>query len=170
MPSILKSPLFLTILGLTLGLTAYYIILTDEPVDYNAEIKPIINQKCISCHGGVKKKGGFSLLFRDEALSPTASGKPAIIPGDAKNSDMIKRLHHKDLEERMPYKEDPLSKQEIDLLTRWLINLFSHRRFQAEDSFLFLTMIIKMTLIVLLIKNWMNKDCLVQILLTNNLL
>ena len=94
----IKSPLFLTILGLTLGLTGCYFFLTDDPVDYNAEIKPIINQKCISCHGGVKKKGGFSLLFREEALAPTASGKPAIIPGDAKNSDMILRLHHKDLE------------------------------------------------------------------------
>ena len=120
MPSMIKSPLFLTILGLTLGLTGYYFFLTDEPVDYNAEIKPIINQKCISCHGGVNKKGGFSLLFREEALAPTASGKPAIIPGDAKNSDMILRLHHKDLEERMPYKEDPLSEQEIELLTRWI--------------------------------------------------
>jgi len=120
MPSMIKSPLFLTILGLTLGLTGYYFFLTDEPVDYNAEIKPIINQKCISCHGGVRQKGGFSLLFRDEALSPTASGKPAIIPGDAKNSEMIRRLYHKDLEERMPYKEEPLSKQEIKLLTRWI--------------------------------------------------
>ncbi len=120
MPSIIKSPLFLTILGLSLGFSGYYIFLTADPVDYNAEIKPIINQKCISCHGGVKKKGGFSLLFREEALSPTASGKPAIIPGDAKNSDMIRRLHHKDPEERMPYKEEPLSKQEIELLTRWI--------------------------------------------------
>lgn len=120
MLSKIKSPIFLTILGLTLGMTGYFIFLTDDPVDYNAEIKPIINQKCISCHGGVKKKGGFSLLFRDEALSPTASGKPAIIPGDAKNSDMIKRLYHKDPEERMPYKEAPLSKQEIALLTRWI--------------------------------------------------
>ncbi len=120
MPSIIKSPLFLTILGLSLGFSGYYIFLTADPVDYNAEIKPIINQKCISCHGGVKKKGGFSLLFREEALSPTASGKPAIIPGDAKNSDMIRRLHYKDPEERMPYKEEPLSKQEIELLTRWI--------------------------------------------------
>jgi hypothetical protein len=105
---------------LSLGFSGYYIFLTADPVDYNAEIKPIINQKCISCHGGVKKKGGFSLLFREEALSPTASGKPAIIPGDAKNSDMIRRLHYKDPEERMPYKEEPLSKQEIELLTRWI--------------------------------------------------
>ncbi|MFM2231678.1 MAG: hypothetical protein RJB31_379, partial [Bacteroidota bacterium] len=120
MPSTLKSPLFLITLGLILGLAGYFIFLTDDPVDYNAEIKPIINQKCISCHGGVKKKGGFSLLFREEALSPTASGKPAIIPGDAKNSDMIKRLYHKDPEERMPYKEEPLSKEEIELLTRWI--------------------------------------------------
>ena len=120
MASLIKSPLFLTISGITICLSAYFMVFTHDPVDYNADVKPIINQKCISCHGGVKKKGGFSLLFREEALSPTASGKPAIIPGDAKNSDMIKRLHHKDLEERMPYKEEPLTASEIKILTQWI--------------------------------------------------
>ena len=51
-------------------------------VNYNTDIKPLINKKCISCHGGVRAKSGFSLLFREEALAPAKSGKPAIIPGD----------------------------------------------------------------------------------------
>lgn len=99
---------------------AYLLFFNRKPVDYNAQVKPILNQKCIACHGGVKKKGGFSLLFREEALSPTASGKPAIIPGDAEHSDMIRRLHLKDPEERMPYKEEPLTKEEIAILTQWI--------------------------------------------------
>lgn len=120
MSSFIKSPVFITLSLLLVFASSYFLFLTNDPVDYNADVKPIINQKCISCHGGVKKKGGFSLLFREEALSPTASGKPAIVPGDAENSDMIKRLHHKDLEERMPYKEEPLSKDEINILTQWI--------------------------------------------------
>jgi hypothetical protein len=89
-------------------------------VDFNAEVKPILNKKCISCHGGVKQQGGFSLLFRSEALAKTESGRFAIIPGDPANSEMIRRLHLKDPEERMPYKREPLSDAEIDVLRRWI--------------------------------------------------
>lgn len=98
----------------------YLFLFTNKQIDYNVDVKPIINKKCISCHGGVKKKGGFSLLFQEEAHAATASGKPAIIPGDAANSEMIKRLHAKDPEERMPYQSDPLTKDEIAILTRWI--------------------------------------------------
>ncbi len=89
-------------------------------VDFNTEVKPIFNKKCISCHGGVKQQGGFSLLFRSQALAKTESGKFAIIPGDPDGSEMIRRLHLSDPEERMPYKREPLSKGEIDVLRRWI--------------------------------------------------
>jgi hypothetical protein len=89
-------------------------------VDFNTDVKPIINRHCISCHGGVRAKGGFSLLFQDEALAKTESGKPAIIPGDPDHSEMIRRLTSKDPEERMPYKHEPLTSDEIDILRRWV--------------------------------------------------
>lgn len=88
---------------LPLAILSYYLFgFHESKVDFNAEIKPIINKKCISCHGGVKAKAGFSLLFREEALAPTESGKPAIIPGDPEGSEFIKRLSLTDPEERCP--------------------------------------------------------------------
>ena len=93
---------------------------STKTVDYNADVKPILNNKCISCHGGVKKQGGFSLLFEDEAKAKLKSGKYGIIPGDADNSEMIIRLTAHDEEERMPYKEEPLSEQEIKILKDWI--------------------------------------------------
>ncbi len=92
----------------------------DEPVDYSADIKPILNKKCITCHGGVKAKAGFSVLFREEAMAPTESGKPAIIPGDPDGSELMRRITHKDPEERMPYKHEPLTEEEISLFRRWI--------------------------------------------------
>lgn len=89
-------------------------------IDFNTEVKPILNKKCISCHGGVKRKGGFSLLFRQDALAATESGKPAIIPGKPDESEMIRRLTLTDPEERMPYKHEPLSEKEINTLTSWI--------------------------------------------------
>ncbi|HMF71790.1 MAG TPA: DUF1549 domain-containing protein, partial [Flavitalea sp.] len=91
-----------------------------KAVDFNTEVKPILNSKCITCHGGVKRESGFSVLFRTEAVGKTESGKPAIIPGDPDNSEMIRRITHDDPEERMPYKHDPLTKDQINTLRRWI--------------------------------------------------
>src|SRR5205814_6379908 len=89
-------------------------------VDFNTQVKPIFNKKCITCHGGVKRQSGFSLLFRSDALAVNKSGKPAIIPGDPANSEMIRRLNLSDPEERMPYRHEPLSSKEISTLQQWI--------------------------------------------------
>lgn len=95
-------------------------LLHSDAVDFNTQVKPIINRHCITCHGGVRAKGNFSLLFREEAFAKTESGKPAIIAGDPDHSEMIRRLTSKDPEERMPYKHEALTSDEIDILRRWV--------------------------------------------------
>jgi hypothetical protein len=113
-----KKILFVLAL-VTVGAISLYFTGRHE-VDFNTEVKPIFNKKCISCHGGVKRQSGFSLLFRADALEPNKSGKPAIIPGDPGNSEMIRRLSLSDPEERMPYRHEPLSAEEISTLTKWV--------------------------------------------------
>lgn len=90
-----------------------------QKIDYSTQVKPLINKHCITCHGGVKRQAEFSLLFRQDALDTTESGKPAILPGD-EHSELIRRITSIDTEERMPYKEEPLSKEEIGILTDWI--------------------------------------------------
>jgi hypothetical protein len=97
-----------------------FAISRSKPIDFTTQVKPILNKNCITCHGGVRQKGGFSLLFREEALAALKSGKYAIIPGDPDHSEMIRRISLSDPEERMPYKHDPLSKEDIHILTRWI--------------------------------------------------
>lgn len=89
-------------------------------IDYNMHVRPIINENCIVCHGGVKKSSNLSFLFREEALAVNKSGKRAIVPGDVAISEMIARIKNHDPEERMPLDYDPLSKKEIEILTRWI--------------------------------------------------
>ena len=91
-----------------------------KKIAYNDDIRPIFNKKCIVCHGGVKKLGGFSVLFREEALGKTKSGKPAIVPGDADASELVKRLTHHNPEFRMPLDAPPLSEAEISLIKTWI--------------------------------------------------
>lgn len=103
-----------------IGLIAFSLFSSEEEIDFNSQVKPILNKKCISCHGGVKQQGGFSVLFREEALAKTKSGKPAIIPGHPEDSEFIKRLKSNDPEERMPYKHPALNNEEIDILSGWI--------------------------------------------------
>lgn len=110
------------IIGLVLILSIIYLaqLKYKTKIDFNTQVKPLLNKKCIVCHGGVKKDGGFSILTQEEALGATQSGKPAIIPNDPEGSEFIKRLTHSDPEERMPYHEEPLNKDEIAILKQWV--------------------------------------------------
>lgn len=110
-----------------MGRTSFFIgLLTlawgcgEKDVDFSTQVKPILNKHCISCHGGVKRSGNFSLLFREEALDTTESGKFGIIPGDPQHSEMIRRITATDPEERMPYKEEPLSQHDTEILKKWI--------------------------------------------------
>ncbi|WP_289061114.1 PSD1 and planctomycete cytochrome C domain-containing protein [uncultured Zobellia sp.] len=107
-------------LSMVISVVLFNACQSSPPVDFSTQIKPILNNKCITCHGGVKKSGGFSLLFENEAFAETESGVAAIIPGNAAGSEMIKRLHEEDPELRMPYEKPKLTDEEIELLTRWI--------------------------------------------------
>src|SRR5690349_50277 len=106
----------LFIIGLWVSVTSC----KEEKIDFSTQVKPILNKRCISCHGGVKKNGGFSVLFRHEAIDTTESGKPSIVPGHSELSEVIRRINSNDPEVRMPYKEEQLTREEIDILTRWI--------------------------------------------------
>ncbi|MEM0993058.1 MAG: DUF1549 domain-containing protein, partial [Bacteroidota bacterium] len=122
--SVSKRSIFTIIIVLTVLSVGWYVIgqqpFRTSQVDFSTQIKPILNKKCISCHGGVKKQGRYSLLFEAEALAELPSGKFGIVPGRPNQSEIIRRLTLEDPEERMPYQAEPLSVEEIDLLTRWV--------------------------------------------------
>ena len=111
---------FLIIAVLVIIIVVFTFSTRRQTIDFSAQVKPIFNKKCITCHGGVRQKAGFSLLFRSQALANTESGKPAIIPGQPEKSELIRRLTLKDPEERMPYKHAALSKEEIEILRDWI--------------------------------------------------
>jgi hypothetical protein len=102
-------------------LTAFPLLVKAEStVDFNRDVRPILNRKCTSCHGGVKRKGGFSFLYRNETTKPAKSGLAPIVPGKADESEMIHRVLLRDDEEMMPPKGDRLTDKEVATLKQWI--------------------------------------------------
>jgi len=88
--------------------------------DFSREIRPILDQHCLKCHGPDKQKGGLRFDMKEGAFKAGESGDKAIVPGHASQSRLIKLVSSKDDTERMPSKGEPLSDAQIALLKQWI--------------------------------------------------
>ena len=91
-----------------------------QQVSFSRDIRPILNQNCVVCHGGVRQKNGVSFIFREDALGVGKSGRRTIVPGKPDESELIARVTSKDPDARMPHHAPPLSSQQIGLLRQWI--------------------------------------------------
>src|SRR6185436_12178550 len=77
-------------------------------VDFVRDVQPLFKASCLKCHGAEKPKGQLRLDSRALAMKGGVSGK-VILPGNAKDSLLIKLLLEKDDENRMPQKAPALA-------------------------------------------------------------
>jgi mono/diheme cytochrome c family protein len=91
-----------------------------QHVDFNRDIRPIFNAHCITCHGGVKQAGGVSFSYREQALGKGKSGRPTVVPGNPRASEMMARITSRDPEYRMPLHQLALSDAQVAVLRRWI--------------------------------------------------
>ena len=89
-------------------------------VDFGKDIKPILETRCVSCHGIEKQKGDLNL---SNLLSANKGGEngPAISPGKPEESELIHRitLAHDD-DDIMPPKGEALTAPQIQALKEWI--------------------------------------------------
>ena len=90
------------------------------PVSFNQQVRPILNERCVNCHGGIRRQGDLSLLFRQEALAAAESGARAIVPYEPASSELIRRVAHTDPARRMPKEDASLTPEEIQTLQTWI--------------------------------------------------
>ena len=85
---------------------------------FTDKVRPLLDSRCISCHGPDKVKGALRLDSRTAALKGGDSG-PAVVPGRPDDSLLLQAVMHvkKDLE--MPPKEK-LTTNDIAVLKRWI--------------------------------------------------
>ena len=89
------------------------------PVQFEKDIRPILEARCVSCHGPDKQRGGLRLDRKADAQKGGDSGL-AIQPGKSKDSLMLHRVTSASGTERMPPKGDPLTVAQIALLKEWI--------------------------------------------------
>jgi hypothetical protein len=114
---------FLAVLAIA-AFAAWYFARERGPrpatVDFNRDIRPILNEKCTACHGGVRQLADVSFIYREEALGKGKSGRPTVVPGNPRASELMARVTSHDPEVRMPYRAPALEPREIDLLRQWI--------------------------------------------------
>jgi hypothetical protein len=92
-----------------------------DAVSFSREIAPVLQTKCVACHGPEEQKGGYRLDSFEHLLQPGDSGDAPITAGDPAQSLLFELIVTEDADDRMPQKDDPLPPEFITLLKRWLV-------------------------------------------------
>ncbi len=84
---------------------------------FRDSVAPILEAKCLRCHGGTSTKGDLSLATLADATKGGLSG-PAVVPGKPDESWLLDMISGD--EPAMPKDGDPLSTEEVAALRRWI--------------------------------------------------
>jgi hypothetical protein len=98
----------------------------QRPVDFNRDVRPILSDRCIQCHGPDEHERQAELRL-DQADGPEGAyrdlyGRPAIKPGSLQESELWHRIQS-DGDDQMPPPDadkPPLSPEERDIIRRWI--------------------------------------------------
>ena len=94
------------------------------PVHYDRDVRPILAEHCLTCHGpdAEKRKSALRLDDRADATRPRDDGA-AIVPFDPRASAVWKRVSSPDPEVQMPPPSDArhtLSPEQLATLRQWI--------------------------------------------------
>ncbi len=106
-------PLFAIVIGVLISISSTW------AVDFEKEIKPVLEKKCLSCHNPNLEKGDLSLSDRTTVLDPKSE---LVIPGKAMASDLYLMSTPEEPGEdpEMPEEGDFLTEVEAELLRQWI--------------------------------------------------
>ncbi len=92
-------------------------------VQFNRDVRPLLSDKCLSCHGPDAKAKKIPLRLDIEAEAKSdLGGRRAIVEGDPEASEVIRRITADNKARRMPpvYTGHTLTAKEIDTLRAWI--------------------------------------------------
>ena len=95
----------------------------EDRIRFNRDIRPILADNCFECHGPDKAKRQADLrLDQKESALAERDSRRAIVPGDLKNSELIRRVLTDDSDLRMPPVDSgrKLTEKERLLVLQWV--------------------------------------------------
>jgi WD40 repeat protein len=91
------------------------LIATGQMVSFSESIAPIFAQRCTACHNARTAKGRLN-MESFAGLSKGGESGPALEPGDPDSSNLFLQVDSG----AMPQDADPLSKEEIEIIKKWI--------------------------------------------------
>jgi mono/diheme cytochrome c family protein len=88
-------------------------------VDFRRDIEPIFRANCYQCHGEKKASARLRLDEKSLAMKGGISGA-IILPGNSKDSRLMKRILGEGDETRMPIGGEALKPDQIELIRKWI--------------------------------------------------
>jgi mono/diheme cytochrome c family protein len=85
---------------------------------FKSQVRTLLNERCVKCHGGEKTEGEFDLTTRDALLKGGAQGA-AVVPFKPQESLLLKLVRHED-EPNMPAEGDRLPDVAIAQISQWI--------------------------------------------------
>ncbi len=96
-----------------------------QTVQFNRDIRPILSDKCFTCHGpdAANRKTKLRFDLESAAKAELRGGSYAIVPGNPSASEMFRRVSSDDKAVRMPPAyagREKLSDREVQLIRSWI--------------------------------------------------
>src|SRR4030095_5154616 len=110
--------LAILILGVACVLAAQQ---SERPAELFKRVAPILEQKCVMCHGGSVQRSGLDLRSEPTILRGGARG-PAVVPGDLDRSLLYRLITHQE-EPAMPMGMARLPDADTAEIARWIESL-----------------------------------------------
>ncbi len=89
-------------------------------VDYSKDVKPILQSRCVLCHGPLRSESGLRLDFSG-GITKGGDRGPSVIANDLAGSPLIQAIEGMSTDiKRMPEDGDPLSETQIQILRQWI--------------------------------------------------
>ena len=93
-------------------------------VDFTRDVRPILAQNCLLCHGPDAKvrKADLRLDTPEGALAALEGGRRAVVPGKPDQSELIKRITTSDKDDVMPPSKTgkTLTPAQVETLRSWI--------------------------------------------------
>ena len=84
-------------------------------VSFTHDVLPIIQSRCINCHGGDRIEEGLSMNTHAELMAGSEHGA-VVLPGDALNSHLVEMIQDGEMPKRGP----KLTPPQVQLIVDWI--------------------------------------------------